>query len=293
MRDFYFYCSNSASITLIVIISGKVFKRRPKLIHTNNRYLFHHEWLITQHLVLLVIIHYTKERGHPLLLQTFIGQVTFCFICGVFYVYVYDDNVFFFAAIAGEEHRRANESGRAVLWNKPIQYRPTAMSSAIPYHPSQGKPQLYPAFHGLRHSYQPTAQSSPMKHDVSSKQGQSANIYHIDGRSMKQQSQSNLSLDKSNERHSYPDIKHEDLADLRQSSYDSLASMRRDQMPIYQIQIPPQNSVQVCFVYSKNVNDHCSSFFRWSRQEVLLKELDMFLVQVQITLHHLHLTIQQ
>lgn len=127
------------------------------------------------------------------------------------------------------------------------------MPSAIPYHPSQGKPQLYPTFHGLRPNYQPAVQPSPMKHEVQQKQGQSANVYHIDGRSMKQQSQSNLSVDKSNERHNYPDIKHEDRVDLRQSSYDNLASMRRDQMPIYQIQIPTQNSVQVNFMHLKYI----------------------------------------
>lgn len=115
-----------------------------------------------------------------------------------------------------EEHRRANE--RAVLWNKPMQYRPT-ITTAIPYHVQQGKPQMYP-FHGIRHGYPPAPSSSQIKHDVQSKQNQPANIYHID-------------------------VKHPDVRpDIRQTPYDSMATLRRDQMPIYQIQMG-QNPGQV------------------------------------------------
>lgn len=116
-----------------------------------------------------------------------------------------------------DEHRRANE--RAVLWNKPMQYRPTAITTQIPYHVQPGKPQMYP-FHNIRHGYPGQApSSSQIKHD-SQKASQPANIYHID-------------------------VKHQDVRpDLRQP-YDSMATLRRDPMPgIYQIQMG-QNPGQV------------------------------------------------
>lgn len=101
-----------------------------------------------------------------------------------------------------------------------MQYRPTAITTAIPYHVQQGKPQMYP-FHGIRHGYPPAPSSSQIKHEVQAKQNQqSANIYHID-------------------------VKHQDVRpDLRQTPYDSMATLRRDQMPIYQIQMG-QNPGQV------------------------------------------------
>ncbi|XP_063700204.1 G protein pathway suppressor 2 [Culicoides brevitarsis] len=118
-----------------------------------------------------------------------------------------------------EDHRRANE--RAVLWNKSMQYRPTAITTAIPYHvpQQQGKPQMYP-YHGIRHGYPPAPSSSQIKHDVPPNKSQPANIYHID-------------------------VKHQDVRpDLRQSAYDSMATLRRDQIPLYQIQMG-QNPGQV------------------------------------------------
>uniref|UniRef100_A0A336L692 CSON005517 protein n=1 Tax=Culicoides sonorensis TaxID=179676 RepID=A0A336L692_CULSO len=120
-----------------------------------------------------------------------------------------------------EEHRRAQ------LWNKPAahqshQYRPTAIT-AIPYHIPQGKGQgVYPSFHGMRPVYQ-TPSSSQHKHDVQQKQNQPANIYHIDV-------------------NKHPDVR----PDMRQSPYDNqMATIRRDQMPIFQLAMPQQNPGQV------------------------------------------------